>query len=463
MGKITYNLNDFDMVLKNGKTIKELCLEHQAKSNFMVNYEEFLELDDDGDFIAHIYCTKQNKKGILWQEVLRFNSKEAYGKNNDYYSYGMNNGFKVHFSNYYSNYSGAVSFKDELEPFDMGYVHFVLPHIYGLKLLQTNEEIIELDNSLKYFSYREKYGEICSYIERYRKYPCIELLAKIDADYKFVYSDRLCNLLEENKSFRKFLLKNRDFLSITGLNIIQCFKGKSIEKLTEENRERNNARKLKSYLGNLRDLLPFKANRIVDYIENLKTVSFYTYKDYLLACQYLNLNFNDTKVAFPRNFMEMHDLYTEVYHQHLEELERQRQIEEIKANEERETLLSQVAKQQSYLERTINDGINDYVLKLPTCTDDFINEGTALHHCVGRMGYNKKMANGEDVIIFLRKIEQPDVPFITIEWLIKDNQYKLAQIYADHDTNPSEEIRNMVIALMDSINSQLKKGVISIC
>ena len=41
-------------------------------------------------------------------------------------------------------------------------------------------------------------------------------------------------------------------------------------------------------------------------------------------------------------------------------------------------------------------------------------EGEALHHCVG--GYADRMAAGETVILFIRKAEDPDTPFYTLEY-----------------------------------------------
>ena len=45
---------------------------------------------------------------------------------------------------------------------------------------------------------------------------------------------------------------------------------------------------------------------------------------------------------------------------------------------------------------------------------ELIKEGKLLHHCVG--GYAKKYASGETCILFIRKIEDPDTPFYTLEY-----------------------------------------------
>lgn len=58
------------------------------------------------------------------------------------------------------------------------------------------------------------------------------------------------------------------------------------------------------------------------------------------------------------------------------------------------------------------------------------------------MGYNKKMANGESLIIFIRKKEAPDTPFITMEYNPKSK--KINQLYGDHDKQPDKEIQKII-------------------
>lgn len=56
----------------------------------------------------------------------------------------------------------------------------------------------------------------------------------------------------------------------------------------------------------------------------------------------------------------------------------------------------------------------DYLITIPTKTEDLVKEGHELSHCVA--SYVKQVSQGETMILFLRKKENPDKPFITIEW-----------------------------------------------
>ncbi|MBR3242254.1 MAG: PcfJ domain-containing protein [Bacillus sp. (in: Bacteria)] len=55
---------------------------------------------------------------------------------------------------------------------------------------------------------------------------------------------------------------------------------------------------------------------------------------------------------------------------------------------------------------------NGYVLSLCTNPYELLNEGRVLHHCVG--SYVDQILSGNSYIIFLRKSQAPQVPFVTI-------------------------------------------------
>lgn len=54
------------------------------------------------------------------------------------------------------------------------------------------------------------------------------------------------------------------------------------------------------------------------------------------------------------------------------------------------------------------------MLMVPKSADEIKAEGTALHHCVGT--YVERVAKGETMILFIRKIDAPDEPYYTMEW-----------------------------------------------
>ena len=55
----------------------------------------------------------------------------------------------------------------------------------------------------------------------------------------------------------------------------------------------------------------------------------------------------------------------------------------------------------------------DYVVVVPTCAKDIVDEGKNMHHCVGN--YVDRVVNGEDYIVFIRHKDTPDQCYITCE------------------------------------------------
>ena len=58
----------------------------------------------------------------------------------------------------------------------------------------------------------------------------------------------------------------------------------------------------------------------------------------------------------------------------------------------------------------------------PQRANDLVDEGKALHHCVG--GYIDNVAEGRCLIVFVRRVEEPKKPYVTVE--VRDG--KIAQI-----------------------------------
>lgn len=75
-----------------------------------------------------------------------------------------------------------------------------------------------------------------------------------------------------------------------------------------------------------------------------------------------------------------------------------------------------------------------YAIVAPQTPDDMVNEGNKLHHCV--KSYIDRVSNGTTNVLFLRKVEELDEPFFTIE-LSNDN--KIEQVHGLCNRNMSTE------------------------
>jgi hypothetical protein len=77
----------------------------------------------------------------------------------------------------------------------------------------------------------------------------------------------------------------------------------------------------------------------------------------------------------------------------------------------------------------------DYIVVAPTNPSELGVEGINLHHCV--KSYVDRVANGVTNIMFIRKREEPDIPFFTVE-VSNDNSIEQIHGFANRnmDTEP---------------------------
>lgn len=72
---------------------------------------------------------------------------------------------------------------------------------------------------------------------------------------------------------------------------------------------------------------------------------------------------------------------------------------------------------------------------LPMNVKQLIDEGNAMHNCIGGMGYYKRICDGKSLIVFLYKDGKP---FVDIE--IDRERWTVRQCYAKCNTNTEEKI-----------------------
>ena len=100
------------------------------------------------------------------------------------------------------------------------------------------------------------------------------------------------------------------------------------------------------------------------------------------------------------------------------------------------------------------------ILVVPKSADDIKAEGAALHHCVGT--YVERVAKGETSIFFIRKKEEPDKSYYTMEW----KNDKMWQCRGLHNRDMTPEVKAFTKAfeqiMLETIdkakNKKRKKG-----
>lgn len=120
------------------------------------------------------------------------------------------------------------------------------------------------------------------------------------------------------------------------------------------------------------------------------------YIDYISDCTNLGLNLNDTAIKMPKSLKVSHKWTIEAL--------------KVQENHVYDALIdAKYNALHKFVEWT--DGVLKTVM--PRTAEEIVNEGTRQNHCVGR--YCQRVANGESIILFLRRAEDPDTNYYTME------------------------------------------------
>lgn len=323
-------------------------------------------------------------------------------------------------------------------------------HRPGVWMRLINPEAVRECERFKYCGWREDTGiPLIEYLTAYIENPGVEYFGKIGLRPK----KSLVNKATKDGNFRKWLrtLKPdqiRD-ANIYGPNAtLQAYKERcTIKKAYEKvNKRRQLLNHIRYYAKPI--MKYHKAERIEEYLTNEipghETEIGSSYRDYIEACVYLHLDLKDTKVVFPREFQRMHDLRIDQMHSQQAKADR----------EKRKQLYKDFAAAAAGLKR-FEHAAAAYCIIIPTSPADLKAEGTKLHHCVGKMGYDKKMAEGRDFIAFLRRTGHIKTPYVTLEYNLKEK--RLQQCYGAHDSKPDDETQAFANAWAAMVTETLKE------
>ncbi len=157
------------------------------------------------------------------------------------------------------------------------------------------------------------------------------------------------------------------------------------------------------------------------------------YRDYLQECEQLHLDLHDKEILFPKDLTAAHNRTME-----------QVKFEKNKADQEK--FQKAVEKLEKFAW-----GEGEFFIRPAREQMELTAEGKALHHCVG--GYIKRMAEGETAIFFLRKANEPDKPFYTLEL----QKQRVIQCRTEHNASydRNTDVKKFVDMWMEKV---VKKG-----
>ena len=298
-----------------------------------------------------------------------------------------------------------------------------------------NKEFINKFPEYKYSAIELYEGnDIFNYLRLYEKYPQVEYLTKAGLQC-LATSKMILNQCKKDKNFCKWIFKNKN--DIKGYyytaSIIKAYKqNKPIaiidryEKLKKELEQNTN------YYAETKSIIKKEeVYKCLDYMAK-HNIKFDTYNDYIKACLYLKLDMSLDKNKYPHDFKFWHDT-------RIDEYNTAKIMADKKEREELYKKFGVIACKYQQMQRNLNDAYCVIIAQSPA---DLINEGNILHHCVGKMGYDQKFIREESLIFFVRNKNNPQIPFVTVEYSLKTN--KILQCYAEHNTKPQQEVQEFI-------------------
>ena len=265
------------------------------------------------------------------------------------------------------------------------------------------------------------YDGVCGllYLAMWEQHNCIEYFAK--AGFAYLSSSiRIVKKVEKDKGFVKYLLNNKKEISTKrpGTHeIIYGYTNKLPVGLAIELKKIDYDSELIKVIG---------ANGVKKFFEYLNSAkkSFQYYKDYFDACIKLGIDMGYSKNLYPKDLTYWHDMRTD-------------QIYQI---ENEQVANAMIETYEKYKKCEFAD--KDYVVLLAKSHSELVKEGTELNHCVGKMNYDKKIAEQKSLIAFIRHSDNQSVPFVTLELDIATATIR--QCYALNNSRPDAETERFV-------------------
>lgn len=170
---------------------------------------------------------------------------------------------------------------------------------------------------------------------------------------------------------------------------------------------------------------------------------YHDYLDYVDMSRKIGAFANDARFFFPRDLMAAHDRISETYYRMEEE---KRALEDKKSAEKFRALNAALKRQYAF------EG-DDYIAVLPKSSGDIVREGRALSHCVA--GYADRHFAGSTVIAFIRRKNDPGIPFFTVEISPRTGEFR--QVRGCSNRSPDDSVKAFCDAWQSEIQKRRKK------
>lgn len=320
------------------------------------------------------------------------------------------------------------------------------------------------DTIFQYSRYKNRCGQtsIVKYLDKFCKYPWIEQLEKM-------HFNKLVDSLENGwTTFNAINYKGKDIFKKLKLNrgeVKQLANMSLKEKLTPNvlriyqlNRENGFKASFEEALEldkitkySTEDVYKFVkiigTNKVIKYCNKQYTQfnndSYFgkgsvisKWRDYLNNCKKLNWDITDKSILFPKDLQKAHNHTTKLIN-----AEKNKEVDK------------KIKRRLPKLKKKYFFKDNTFFIRPAESSEDLINEGGTLNHCVA-VHYMKPYANKETDILMIRRIDNPTQPLVTVE--VKNGEIR--QAYGKNDTIPQKDVQEFIEKFKSEILENIKSN-----
>lgn len=248
--------------------------------------------------------------------------------------------------------------------------------------------------------------------EKIHQYPCLEALYK--CGMKEVVEDFICNpkmkLRKKEHEPHKILGISKELfrelreISVSQEHMLKCIALQRVSKnipLILSTAEKMNTRATERFFE--QNHMPLK--KTLRYYVKLDWGEKITYMDYIYMASNAGSDMTSEFVLYPRDLQAAHDAMIDV-----RDKEKRRQEREKAKSKD-----SDIEKVYQKIKKEFSFEDEKYILRPAKTNTEIVKEGQIQHICVGYGGYAEKMIKGTSYILFVRKKEDPEKLYYTVE------------------------------------------------
>lgn len=335
----------------------------------------------------------------------------------------------------YQKSSGAVEASFQLE---------------DVVIMPKAKEVLKYSGFSEYIeAFPSKYGltisKLVKYLAVYNVYPFIEKLAKVGwtdlvdsaIDEALTLSqpdfNEKGNTLNEVLRLPKLLVKflsgwTDDRPQKHDLNDLRLFYKLDPNVNVEDLQWCSEHKIYPSMLKEIIEMLSISVHQACEYLERVRVSQCFVpagaateWRDYLKACQTIDVDLTDKTARYPSSLKREHD--RAVFKQR------------IILDEKKDQIFQKTCRE--YGDKyTFAD--ERYQIVVPDSMQDLFEEGRKLNHCVGQ--YADRIVAGSSCVCFVRKREEPDAPYFTVEIFPAQDRITLIHGLSNRDVDSKRDV-----------------------